>query len=126
MHDIALQYSGTNYFLTVNDGFSKFPSVTHVHVTDVKAITAAFYKMLTTENPRHYRRLQTDKGKKFFNSDFLGSMKRNSIQHFASESEQTAAVMEQYNRTIKTRISPYLSDRGTVRWVDAIQDLMEA
>ena len=51
-------------------------------------------------------------------------MKRHSIQHFASEREQKAAVVERCNRTIKTRIWTYVSHRGTVRWVDVIQDLV--
>ena len=53
-------------------------------------------------------------------------MKRHGIQHFASEREQNAAVVERFNRTIKTRIWKYLSDSGTVRWVDVIQDLVDA
>ena len=81
--------------------------------------------MLTTANPRHPQLLQTDKGKEFFNSDFQ-ALKRYSIQHFASESEQKAAAVERFNRTIETRIWTYLSDRGNVRWVDVIQDLVEA
>ena len=36
------------------------------------------------------------------------------------------AVVERFNRTIKTRIWTYLSDRGTVRWVDVIQNLVDA
>ena len=53
-------------------------------------------------------------------------MKRHGIHNFASESKQKAAVVERFNRTIKTRIWTYLSDRGTVRWVDVIQDLGDA
>ena len=34
--------------------------------------------------------------------------------------------MERLNRTIKTRIWTYLSDCGTVRWVDIIQDFINA
>ena len=34
--------------------------------------------------------------------------------------------MERFNKTNKIRISTYLSDRGTVRWVDIIQDLVYA
>ena len=52
-------------------------------------------------------------------------MKRPGIQHFASESNQKAAVIERYNRTIKTRLWTYLSNRGTVRWVYVIQDLVD-
>ena len=82
--------------------------------------------MLTTENPRKPRGLQTDKGKEFFNSDFQAMIKRNNIQHFASESEQQAAVVKLFNRTINTRIWTYLSELGTVRWVNFIQDLVDA
>ena len=53
-------------------------------------------------------------------------MKRHGIQHFAIESDQKAAVVERFTRTIKTRIWTYLSDRGTVRWVDVIKDLVDA
>ena len=53
-------------------------------------------------------------------------MKRHGIQYFATESEQKAAVVKRFNRTIKTKIWTYLSDRGTVRWVNVIQDLVDA
>ena len=33
--------------------------------------------------------------------------------------------MNRFNRTIKTRIWTYLSDSGTVRWVEIIQDLVD-
>ena len=53
-------------------------------------------------------------------------MKRHGIQDFASESKQKASMVERFNRIIKTRIWTYLSDRGTVRWVDIIQNLVDA
>ena len=80
--------------------------------------------MLTAANPRRPRRLQTDMGWKFSNFEFQALMKRHDIQHFASESEQKAAVVERFNRTIKIRICTYLSDRSTVCWVDVIQDVV--
>ena len=53
-------------------------------------------------------------------------MKRHVIQHFSSKNEQKAAVVERFKWTIKTKIWTYLSDRGTVRWVDVIQDVVDA
>ena len=82
--------------------------------------------MLTAAKPRHSQRLQIDNGKKFFNSDFQALMKRHKIPHFANESDQKAAVVERFNRTINTRIWTYLSDRGTVKWTDVIQDFVDA
>ena len=120
MQGIAKQNGGMRYLLTIIDVFSKFASAIPVHSKDAEAITAAFKQVLTTANPRHLRRLQTDKGNKFFNLNFQALMKRHGIHHFASESEQKVAVVERFNRTIKTKIWTYLSDRGTVRWVNVI------
>ena len=126
MQGIARQNGRIRYLLTVIDVFSKFAWAMPVHSKDANAITAALGQDLTTANPRHPKRLQTDKGKEFFNSNFQTLMKPHGIQHFASESKLKAAVVERFNRTIKTRIWTYLSDRGTVRWVDVIQDLVDA
>ena len=93
MQGIAKQNGGMRYLLTVIDVFSKFAWAIPVHSKDAKTITAAFGQVLTTANPRHPRRLQTDKGKEFVNSNFQALMKRHGIQHFASESKQNAAVV---------------------------------
>ena len=126
MQGIARQNGGMRYLLTVIDVFSKYAWAVPVHSKDAKSITAAFDQVLTAAHPRHPLRRQTDKGKEFFNSDFAALMKRHGIHHFASDSEQKAAVVERFNRTIKTRIWTYLSDRGTVRWVDVVQDRLDA
>jgi len=126
MQGIARQNQGMRYMLTVIDVFSKYAWVQPVKAKDAKSVSDAFAKILFNAAPRKPRRLHTDKGKEFFNSNFEALMKRNAIQHFASESDQKAAVAERFNRTIKTRIWTYLSDKGTVRWVDVIQDLVQA
>ena len=68
-----------------------------VYSKDAKTITAAFGQVLITANPRHPKRLHTDKGKDFVNLNFQTLIKRHGIQHFASESEQTVAVVERFN-----------------------------
>ena len=126
MQGIARQNGGMRYLITVIDVFSMFAWVVQVHFNDAKAITAAVDQVLTAAQPRHTRCLQTDNGKEFFHLNFADLMKRYYIQHFASESDQKAAVMNRLNRTIKTKIWTYLSDRGTVRLVEVIQDLVDA
>ena len=68
------------------------------------SVTEAFRQILNSAAPRHPNRLQTDKGKEFFNAIFTALMKRHNIQHFASKSDQKTAVVKRFNRTIKTRI----------------------
>ena len=126
MQTLSRQNGGMRYLLTVIDVFSKFAWAAPVKTKHAAAETAAFRQILEQAEPRRPNRLQTDKGKEFFNRNFAALMRRHGIQHFASESEQKAAVAERFYRTIKTRIWTYLSDRGTVRWVDIIGQLVDA
>ena len=70
MQGIARQNGGIRYLLIVIIVFSKFAWAIHVHSKNAKAITEAFDQVLITEQFRQSRRLETDKGNKFFNSDF--------------------------------------------------------
>ena len=105
---------------------SKFAWVVPVKSKDGAAVSAAFREILEVSAPRHPRRLQTDKGNEFFNTSFSNLMRRHDIQHFASESDQKAAVVERFNRTIQTRLWTYMSDRGTVRYLDVLAQLVDS
>ena len=70
MQGIARQNGGMRYIFTVIDVFSEFAWAIPFNSKVAKAITAAFKQVLTAANLRHPRRLQTDEGKEFFNSDF--------------------------------------------------------
>ena len=48
----------------------------------------------------------------------------NGIYHFASESDQKAAVVERFNRTLKTKIWIYLSAKRTKKWVYALPSIV--
>ena len=65
MQGIATQNGNMRFILTVIDVFSKLAWAVPVHSKGAKAITATFDQMLTTANPRHSKRHQTDKGNNF-------------------------------------------------------------
>ena len=54
--------------------------------------------------PRRPQRLQTDKGKEFFNTEVSAYLRAQGVSHFASESDKKAAIVERFNRTLKGRI----------------------
>lgn len=117
---------GHRYILTVIDIFSKFAWAVPVKNKDGKSVRDAFKSVLESADPRKPERLQTDKGKEFFNREFTALMKLNGIQHFASESDQKAAVVERFNRTLKTRIWTYLSAKSTKRWADVLPAIVKS
>ena len=108
MQAITRQNMGARYLLTVIDVFSKYAWVALVKSNNAAAVTEAFRQILSAAALRHPNRLQTDKGKEFVNASFAALIKRHNIQNFASESDQKAAVVERFNRTIKTSIWTYL------------------
>ena len=69
-----------------------------------KSVCEAFESVLRYADPRKLERLKIDKGKEFFKREFTASMIQNGIHHFASESDQKAAVVERFNRILKIRI----------------------
>ena len=89
-------------------------------------MTAAFAAVLESAKPRVPKKLQTDKGKEFFNKDFAVLMRSRDIHLFASESDQKAAVVERFNRTLKTRIWTFFTAKRTSRWVDDLPGFLEA
>ena len=117
---------GNRYILTVIDVFSKFAWGVPVKNKDAKSIRDAFKRVLKFAEPRKPERLQTDKGKEFFNRDITDLMSKNGIYHFASESDQKAAVVERFNRTLKTRILTYLSAKQTKKLVDALPAILNS
>ena len=115
---------GNRYILTVIDIFSKYAWAVPVKNKDGKSVRDAFKLVLASAEPRTPERLQTDKGKEFFNREFTDLMRNNGIQHFASESDQKAAVVERFNRTLKTRIWTYLSAKRTKKWADVLPAIL--
>ena len=104
MVGLTAQNVARRYILTVIDVFSKFAWAVQVRNKNAESVTEAFGLILAQAEPRKPERLQTDKGKEFFNATFAGLLRKQNIHHFASESDQKAAVVERFNRTLKTRI----------------------
>ena len=109
MQGLAKQNDGMRYILTVIDVFSKFAWSEPVRSKDANAVADALTQVLQQARPRLPKRLQTDKGKEFFNSTFAALMRRHGISHFASESDQKApwlsGLIGQLNQEY-TRSSP--------------------
>ena len=100
---------GIRYLMTCIDVFSKYAWVVPVKSNSASEITEAFRNLL--ENlayPRVPKRLQSDKGKEFLNKNVREYLQQNGIEHFTTWSDQKAAVVERFNRTLKTRIWQYL------------------
>ena len=69
--------------------------------------------------------LQTDKGTEFKNTLFQGQLTEYKIKFYTSENDDIkAAIVERFNRSLKTRMYRYFTHSKSYRYVDVLQDLV--
>ena len=71
--------------------------------------------------------VQSDKGTEFLNTAFQSMTKRYDMKFYTSENEGIkAAVVERFNRTLKTKMYRYFTAKNTRRYVDVLPDLLHS
>ena len=126
MQSLAKSNSGYKYILTVIDIFSKFAWSIPVKSKSSGDMVEGFKTLFKKSAPRLPQRLQTDAGLEFLNKGVQALFKQKKIHHFYSSSEKKAAVVERFNRTIKTRIWTYFTAHQTDKYIDILDKLTDA
>jgi transposase InsO family protein len=124
LSNISKYNDGYRYLLTCIDVFSKYAFAVPLKTKSGKEVTEAFLQIL---NERKCHMLQTDKGTEYLNSTFQSMLKRNDIHFYTSENEDLkAAVVERFNRTLKTKMFKYFSYKNTLKYIDVLDDLLHS
>lgn len=119
----AKENKGFKYILTVIDIFSKFAWALPIHSKTGKNVTMEISKIFKSGRvPKH---IHSDNGKEFYNKDFQELMKRYKINHYSTFSTMKAAIVERFNRTLKTKMWKRLHLRGCYKWFDILQDIIK-
>ena len=126
MSSLAKDNDGYKFLLTVIDCFSKFAWAIPIKNKSGASLLDAFKLLFEKAHPRKPNRLQTDKGKEFVNKQVQDFLKENAIHHFSSESDQKAAMVERFNRTLKNRMWKFFTANNTYRYLDVLDDLLFA
>ena len=120
---LAKWNGGIRYLLTVVDGLSKYAWVQPLKNKTGSALVQAFDTILKQEP--HPNRLQTDRGKEFYNKPFQSWLKEKDIHHFSTQGDAKAALVERFNRTFKERLYRYFTTANTLKFEDVLQDLVQ-
>jgi len=126
MQGLKGQNDNYNYIMTVIDVFSKKAWAIPVKSKSSKDMLTAFKELFQESRPRKPDRLQTDAGKEFLNKEVQNFLKAEGVKHFYSNSDKKAAVVERFNRTLKTRIWTYFTAHQTHRYLDILPKLVES
>jgi hypothetical protein len=124
MHKFAKENKGFNYILTGLDVFSKFAFAIPVKNKTGKDVSAAFEKIFI-DTKRTPKNIQSDLGKEFYNSTFQDIMKKYSINHYSTFSNQKAFFCERLNRTLKEIMYREFTVQGNYRWLNLLKRVVQ-
>ena len=124
---IARANSGMRYLLTCIDVFSKYAWVVPLKVKSAESMKKAFEELFEQATGRVPRRLQTDKGKEFLNGVVQRLLRDEyKVHHYYSWSDQKAAIVERFNRTLKEHMWRYFTQEQTNRYLEVLPKLLFA
>ena len=114
---------GYRYILVCIDVFSRYGRALPLKSKSAIDVSAAISTMIKTDKPRH---LQTDEGKEFYNSKVKELLDKHQINHYSVYSQYKAAIVERFNRTLRERLTKYLTKQGNKKWVDVLPKIVHA
>ena len=76
-------------------------------------------------NEKQCRRLQTDKGKEYLNKHVKMILTKYNVEFCTSNNEVKAALIERFNRTMKTRMYKYFTANNTLKYIDILPHLVD-
>ena len=117
---------GIKYLVVLIDVFSRYLAVRGLRKKDGVSVARALEEML--DGPFHrISRLQTDRGREYYNRNVSELLKRRKIVLYSTYSQETkAAIAERSIQTLKRRIFRYLTEHETQRYIDILPNLVQA
>ena len=110
--------SGYGFILLVIDFFSRYVWTKPLQSAKGSEMVDALRSILAMG--RNPMTLFTDKGKEYCNSNVRNVLKQRGIDNFASQNEQTSVQPERTIKTLKLKLSRYMTHHQTHRWIDVL------
>lgn len=124
MQELSNLNKGFKYMLTVIDVLSKYAWVVPMK-NKTAAVTAAAFSQIFAKG-RVPRNLRTDAGKEFENQTVQNLLKKRSINFYTARNRTKAAVVERFNKTLKTKMWKYFHATNKKRYIDVLEDLVKS
>ena len=121
--NISRYNDGVCFILCCIDCFSRYAWTVPLKNKSSVTVLYAFDSILKS-SLRRCTYLQTDKGREYLNGNFQSYLKRNNILFYTSENNDIkCALVERFNRTLKTRMYRYFTYTNSRRFVEVLPDL---
>lgn len=118
------QNNNMKYILTAINVFSKKGYARPVKNKTGPEVTKAMESILKSLG-HPIRNLHVDDGKEFYNKHMKELLKNRNIHMYSTFTTKKAAICERFNRTLKNKMWKEFSYRGSFKWVDKLQSLID-
>ena len=117
---------GYRYLLTVIDIFSRYAWAVPIKDKTAATLVQALKTLFKQSKGRKPRLLQTDQGLEFENRQVRSYLASLNIEQFSIKSAHKAAIVERFNRTLKSRMWRAFTKQGSYKWLDLLPKLLTA
>ena len=117
---------GYFWILTAVEILSRYAFTIPLYRKDTKNMTKEVGESLKQFKERfgkYPKVAQFDEGKEFYNVGVKELLKKHNVGYFSTNSDRKAAIVERFNRTLKTAMWKYFYRKGTYNWVDILDEL---
>lgn len=121
LDSISRYNKGYKYLLLMICCFSRYLYIVPTKKKTAAAIGKAFESVFATRSPRV---LGTDAGGEFLGAPVQEVFKNYNVKHFVLRGQPKASICERVVRTIKNRMWKYFTANSTLKYIDALDDLV--
>lgn len=125
MVQVQSKNQGFRYILTCVDILSRFAWARPLKTKAGKDVATAIKDIFTTSG-RMPKRIQTDEGREFYNEHVKKLLEKHNIELFSVKSPTKAALVERFNRTLKSKIWKMFTMNNNHKWLAALEDIVYA
>ena len=123
MQEWSKENEGFRYMLNVVDVFSKY--AWSIPMKDKTALTTLnAFKQIVESSKRTPKHIWVDQGKEFYNKHMDEWIKENNIIRYSTYGEHKSAVVERFNRTLKTNMWKRFTAENTRNWINMLDKLL--
>lgn len=116
--------NNSRYLLTAIDVFSRKAYVQPLRSKHHNAVLKALERLF--KDCPYPKYLQTDQGLEFLSGPVKTYLRDKNIKQFFTSSDTKSSIVERFNRTLKNRMFKYFTANRTLRYVDKLQDFVQA
>ena len=114
--------SSYTFVLSIIDCFSRLAFAIPIKRKTGEEVAAALRRAF--DHMGNLKKLQMDQGKEFYNWHVKELLQECSVHHFSTFQDVKAQIVECFNCTLREAILQYMTDRQSLRYVEALPDFL--